>query len=147
MARDLVDREQSLRVVLGRAEAAFVAAGLLPVDAELLVVLMVGTAGSDAWVDMFRGAPTLFVALEMVGEPMSDELLVTHELVHVAHYREQLPSLASEPQLRDQVGFRVWAEGLAVAGTRLLVPDRSEAATFRSAAMVGLRIVVRSFRS
>jgi len=130
LAGDLADREQRLRLMLHRAEAAFVAAGLLSAGDELPVVLMVGTAGSDAWVDVFRGVPTLFVALEMVSGPTTDELLLTHELVHVAHYRRQVLALASDPHLREQVGFRVWAEGLAVTGTRMLMPGRAETAYF-----------------
>lgn len=127
LAAEVARREQRLRVVLARIEAEFVSLGLLSSGTDLPVVLLVGTGHSDAWVDIFRDAPTMFVALEMVGDPPDDEFLATHELVHVAHYQKQWPTVSSQPQLRDQVAFRVWAEGLAVAGTRLLNPGHPDA--------------------
>jgi hypothetical protein len=36
--------------------------------------------------EVCRQTPTLFVALEMLDDPPSVELLATHECLHVAHY-------------------------------------------------------------
>ncbi|WP_394214375.1 hypothetical protein [Brachybacterium vulturis] len=99
-------------------------------DHDLDVVLMVGTGGSDAWVSVVGDRPVLFVALEMLGDPERDTLLVLHELVHVVHVRALLPRLQADPGLEHHVGMRVWLEGVAVAGTRRLRPGLPDSAYF-----------------
>jgi hypothetical protein len=136
LARIVAHREAQLRETLTRTEEQFRRLGLLPADADVSVVLFVGTGHSDAWVEVFRQAPTLFVALEMFGDPPSVELLATHECLHVAHYRSLSRLLSSRPHLTDHVGFRIWAEGLAVAGTRLLRPGHDDAAYLLGVALL-----------
>lgn len=122
LAPQLEVRQARIRAALERADVDAADYGLIAGDATINVVLLVGTRASDAWVDVFHGQPTLFVALEMLDDPDNDELLVMHEVIHIAHYHALWQVLASQSDLRNEVGFRVWAEGLAVAGTRRLRP-------------------------
>lgn len=57
--------------------------GLLAPAVVVSAVLMVGTNHSDAWVDVFRAGPTLFVALETLTDATRSEVLIVHEFVHV----------------------------------------------------------------
>ncbi|WP_114906900.1 hypothetical protein [Ornithinimicrobium murale] len=125
-APGVVEREAWVHTALKAAAEDLAAHGLMDADQSLDVVLMVGTGHSDAWVKIIHGIPVLFVALEMLQDPERDALLVLHELIHVVHVRALLPLLATQPALEDHVGMRVWLEGLAVAGTRLLRPGRPD---------------------
>lgn len=125
---ELDAREDRVLSELQKASDDFTDLGLIPDNTALDVVLMVGTGDSDAWVDVLHDRPTLFVALEMLREPPADGLLAVHELVHVVHMRALWSSFVPAPELRDHVGLRVWAEGLAVAGTRLLRPGHEDSA-------------------
>lgn len=113
---DLDAREDRMLRELDAASADFVRLGLIPHDTDLDVVLMVGVGDSDARVDALRGTPTLFVALEMLREPPADALLAVHELGHVGHMRALWSRFATEPELCDHVGMRVWAEGSGGGG-------------------------------
>jgi arginine/ornithine N-succinyltransferase beta subunit len=48
--------------------------GLLAPAVVVSAVLMVGTNHSDAWVDVFRAGPTLFVALETLTDATRSEV-------------------------------------------------------------------------
>lgn len=128
LAPTIIEREARVRSTLDGAYQDFVARGLMEAEDPLDVVLMVGAGHSDAWVKITKGNPVLFVALEMLPEPERDSLLVLHELIHVVHVRALLPLLEAHPSVPDQVGMRVWLEGLAVAATRLLRPGHPDAA-------------------
>lgn len=128
LAPQIDQRQARVLAALDRACEDAVRHGLIAEDATINVVVMVGSGSSDAWVEAFQGRPTLFVALEMLNDPTQDEVLVMHEVIHLAHYHTLWPILSVQPNLDDQVGFRVWAEGLAVAGTRRLRPGHPNSA-------------------
>ncbi len=100
-----------------RAEHEFSAAGLLD---ELDVVLLVGNGSANGWVSEFYGRQSLFVALELLGAPPYDGVLVSHEALHVAHDRQ---GAATWP---DDVGTCLIQEGIATAASRLLHPGLSD---------------------
>ena len=79
-------REQRAVQLVTDADDRLRQAGLMD-GAEMDVVLLVGGRTSNGWVTTFRGRPTLFLALEFLAEPPYDEILVTHESLHVAHHR------------------------------------------------------------
>lgn len=79
-------------------------------------MLVVGVGSSNGWVASWPDAPTLFLALELLPEPPFDQVLVAHEMIHLAHERRRP---APWP---ETVGTRLFAEGLAGALSRRLVP-------------------------
>lgn len=52
---------------------------------ELDAVFLVGNHTANGWVAEFHGRPSLFVALELLGAPPYDGILVSHEAQHVTH--------------------------------------------------------------
>lgn len=130
LAPEVGERCQRVRHLLDITQDEFVQRGLLAPDVVVSAVLLVGTSHSDAWVDVFRGVPTLFVALETLIDEVRSELLIVHEFVHVAQLLHQLPAFMARPGLRDTVGIRVWAEGLAVATSRIVRPGLGDLAYY-----------------
>lgn len=116
------DRERSTLAVLERVSREFAARGLLP-GGDIPVVLLVGGDSSNGWVTPFRGEPTLFLALEMLGQPPGDEILVNHEAVHLAH---QLAAPDWTQQADLSVAAALFFEGLATALSRVLCPGHSD---------------------
>lgn len=70
---------------------------------------MVGTFGSDGWVDLSDDAATLVIAVEALETTNQAELLVRHEIAHVLH----LQLMAADD--RWDVGDALFEEGLATA--------------------------------
>lgn len=71
------EREARAEALVRQAEEEFSAQGLL-LD-ELDVVLLVGNHTANGWVAELNGRPALFVALESMGAPPYDGILVSHE--------------------------------------------------------------------
>ncbi|QZY30647.1 hypothetical protein [Nocardioides coralli] len=109
--------------LLQTAEQDFRDHGLIDGD-DLNVVLMVGGRSSNGWVADHEGQPTLFLALEYLGLSPYDDLLVVHELTHVAQQR--LSADARDATYTSALALLV--EGSAVTTTRLLRPGFSDSA-------------------
>lgn len=126
VAPDLIDQivaaESRARHLVAQAENDFREAGLL--QGELSVVLLVGAHTSNGWVAEHRGERSLFLALEYLGTPSFDDLLVVHEVSHVV-----------QAQLSPATGARtftsslaVMVEGAAAATSRVLRPGHTDSA-------------------
>lgn len=115
--------ESRARVLLREAEDDFRDRGLLCED-DLHAVLLVGGHTSNGWVAEHAGQRTLFLALEFLGHPPHDDLLVVHELTHVA--QAQL-SVATRAQTYP-ASLAVVVEGVATATTRVVRPGLTDSA-------------------
>ncbi len=126
-APGLLDRihvaERRAEEVLRAAEADFRDLGLL-FDDDLHAVLMVGGGSSNGWVAEHEGRRVLFLALEMLGMPPHDDVLIVHELTHVV--QGQLCEAARARTFTSS--FAVFTEGAAVASTRRIRPGLSDSA-------------------
>ena len=114
--------EVRARHLLAQAEADFQERGLLA--GELSAVLLVGAHTSNGWVAEHNGRRSLFLALEYLGSPPHDDVLVVHELSHVA-----------QAQLSPETGGRTYTsalaamvEGAATATSRALRPGHTDSA-------------------
>jgi hypothetical protein len=124
---DVPRQAATLRVVEARArrlaehaERAFRAEGLI--DDDLDVVLMVGGHTSNGWVTTLEGRDTMFLALEFLGDPPYDGVLVSHEAFHVAHLRH------GAGEWPEDGAASLFQEGLAVAVSRMLHPGLPDSA-------------------
>lgn len=120
LAPAMASIEARARGLAEEAEAFFVAEGLI--DDDLDVVLLVGARTSDGWVTELDGRPTLFLALEFLGDPPYDALLLSHEAFHIAHARHGAETWP------EDCAASLFQEGLAVAVTRDLHPGLSDSA-------------------
>ena len=111
------EREARAEALARQAEQEFRAQGLLH---ELDVVLLVGNHTANGWVAEFHGRQSLFVALELLGGPPYDGVLVSHEALHLAHAHH---GAATWP---DDVGACLIQEGIATAASRVLHPGLSD---------------------
>lgn len=100
-----------------RVEQEFKDQGLLE---ELDLVLLVGNHTSNGWVAEVGGRHCLFLALEYLGDPPFDGVLVSHEAFHVAHIHR---GAAGWP---EDIGSSLVQEGLATAVSRTLNPGLRE---------------------
>ena len=116
------ERERRALDMLERVSRDFAGRGLLP-GKDMPVVLMVGVGSSNGWVTPFRREPTLFLALEFLGQPPGDEILINHETVHLAH---QLAAPQWAQQADSSVAGALFFEGLATAMSRVLCPGHSD---------------------
>ena len=112
--------EDRARRLVQESETFFTAEGLI--DDDLDVVLMVGAHTSNGWVTDLDRRATLFLALEFLGEPPHDAVLLTHEALHVAH------SPHGAQDWPDDCGSDLFQEGLAVAVPREMHPGQSDSA-------------------
>lgn len=113
------EREARAEALARQTEQEFRAQGLLD---ELNVVLLVGNHTANGWIEEFHGRPSMFVALELLGAPPYDGMLVSHEALHLAHMHH---SAATWP---DDVGSHLIQEGIATAASRELHPGLSDSA-------------------
>ena len=120
------EREQRARALLEQVTEDLVATGLLP-DTDVSVVLMVGQHTSNGWVTPFRREPTLFLALEFLGDTPHDDMLIVHEAIHLAHQLAG-PAWVRTPELTT--AGELFFEGLAVAATQALRPGLSDSTYF-----------------
>jgi hypothetical protein len=118
LARTMPAIEERARRLSEEAERFFLAEGLI--DDDLDVVLLVGGHTSNGWVTELDGRSTLFLALELLGEPPYDAVLLTHEAFHVAHAQH-----GAEEWPEDCAGS-LFQEGLAVAVSREVHPGLSD---------------------
>jgi hypothetical protein len=119
-ARTLPVVEARARRLAEHAERSFRAAGLI--DDDLDVVLMVGGHTSNGWVTDLDGRDTVFLALEFLGDPPYDGVLVSHEALHVAHLRR------GAGVWPEDGAASLFQEGLAVAVSRALHPGLPDSA-------------------
>lgn len=112
--------EARARRLAEHAERAFRTAGLI--DDDLDVVLMVGGHTSDGWVTELDGRDTIFLALEYLGDPPYDGVLVSHEAFHVAHARHGAGGWPEDG------AASLFLEGLAVVVSRALHPGLPDSA-------------------
>lgn len=113
------EREHRATEVLTAVQADLTDRGLLTTPAP--VVIMVGVGSSNGWTTTYQGEPTLFLALEVFPDPPFDQVLIAHELIHLAQARHA----GDHP---DRVDCNIFAEGLAVVGSRYVCPGLSPSA-------------------
>jgi hypothetical protein len=113
------EREARAEALARRTEQEFRAQELLD---ELNVVLLVGNHTANGWIEEFHGRQSMFVALELLGAPPYDGMLVSHEALHLAHMHH---GAATWP---DDVGSHLIQEGVATAASRELHPGLSDSA-------------------
>lgn len=111
------EREARAQALARQTEQDFRAQGLLD---ELDVVLLVGNHTANGWIAEFHGRQSLFVALELLGDPPYDGIVISHEAVHLAHMHH---GAATWP---DDVGACLIQEGVATAASRDLHPGLSD---------------------
>jgi hypothetical protein len=85
---------------------------------------MVGGHTSNGWVAEHAGRRSLFLALEFLGLPPYDDLLVVHELTHVAQAEASVATRART----FPASLAVVVEGVATATSRVLRPGLSDSA-------------------
>jgi hypothetical protein len=123
LVEQVVAAEVRAMNLLGRAEADFRTHGLLEGD-DLHAALMVGGHSSNGWVAEHQGLPTLFLALEYLGGPPFDDLLVVHELAHVAQAQRSAATRAPT----FPASLAVMVEGAATTTSRVLRPGFDDGA-------------------
>jgi hypothetical protein len=116
----VLEREARAEALARHAEQEFIAQGLLL--NELDVVFLVGNNTANGWIADFHGRPSLFVALELLGTPPYDGILVSHEALHLAHSHHGAETWP------DNIGASLIQEGIATAASRLLHPGLSDSA-------------------
>lgn len=112
--------EGRVRELIELSERSFRADGLLTDDLD--VVLLVGGHTSNGWVTELGDTVTLFLALEFLGEPPYDGVLVSHESFHIAHARH-----GADTWPEDCAGS-LFQEGFAVAISREIHPGLDDSA-------------------
>ncbi|WFE39635.1 hypothetical protein [Micromonospora sp. WMMD998] len=118
---DLAARAEAVRDLLpaGVADAAG-ALGWSGEGGPVECVVLVGLGRANGWADDLGGRFALFLAVERLGPPDDDGLLVRHEVAHVVHDRRA--------GIRDWpphgVANQLFAEGLATQVTAEIDPGR-----------------------
>jgi hypothetical protein len=112
--------EARARGLIDVTEEAFRSDGLLSDDLD--VVLLVGGHTSNGWVTELGDTVSLFLALEFLGDPPHDGVLVSHEAFHVAHSRH---GAGAWP---EDCAASLFQEGLAVAVSREIHPGLDDSA-------------------
>jgi hypothetical protein len=112
--------ESRARDLVEQSERSFRTDGLLTEDLD--VVLMVGGHTSNGWVAELGETVTLFLALEFLGEPPYDGVLVSHEAFHVAHSRHGADAWPEDG------AASLFQEGIAVAISRETHPGLDDSA-------------------
>lgn len=120
LAPQMAELEARARDLIDLSERSFRADGLL--DDDLDIVLLVGGRTSNGWVTELGDTVSLFLALEFLGEPPYDGVLVSHEAFHVAHSRH---GAATWP---EDCAASLFQEGIAVAISREIHPGLEESA-------------------
>ena len=120
LAPTMREVEQRARSLVQHTERSFRATALL--DDDLDVVLLVGGHTSNGWVTELDGRDVLFLALEFLGDPPYDGVLVSHEAFHVAHARH------GAGEWTEDCSASLFQEGIAVAISRELHPGLPDSA-------------------
>ncbi|WP_405093560.1 hypothetical protein OG767_12550 [Micromonospora sp. NBC_01392] len=118
---DLAARAEAVRGLLpaGVADAAG-ALGWSGQGGPVECVVLVGLHQANGWADDLGGRYALFLAVERLGPPDDDGLLVRHEAAHVVHDRRA--GIRRWPE--HGVATHLFAEGLATQVTAELDPGR-----------------------
>lgn len=80
-------------------------------------VVMVGRFSSNAWADLFEGAPTCFYALELIPDVTTLAIMAAHETTHVLHH-----NVSDVPFDGTTVAEKLMLEGLATLVSEVAVP-------------------------
>ena len=62
--------------------------------------MLVGRFISNAWADLFEGAPTCFYALELIPDVDTLALMAVHETAHTLHFQLSYPLMVRRSQRR-----------------------------------------------
>ncbi len=120
LAPAITAAEARARDLIALSEKSFRADGLLTDDLD--VVLLVGGHTSNGWVTELGETVTLFLALEFLGDPPYDGVLVSHEAFHVAHARH------GAGDWPEDGAASLFQEGLAIAISREIRPGLADSA-------------------
>jgi hypothetical protein len=120
LAPRILALEERARELIALAERSFRDDGLL--DDDLDVVLLVGGHTSNGWVTELGDTVTLFLALEFLGDPPYDGVLVSHEAFHVAHSRH------GAGEWPEDGASALFQEGIATAISREIHPGLADSA-------------------
>ena len=80
-------------------------------------IVLVGRFISNAWADLFEGAPTCFYALELIPDVDTLALMAVHETAHTLHFQ-----LSDLPVDGKTVAETLLLEGLATMTSEIAVP-------------------------
>ena len=122
LVEQVLTAQARARQILAKAENDFREGGLL--QGELSVVLLVGAHTANGWVAEHQGKRSLFLALEYLGTPPYDDVLVVHELSHVVQ-AQLSPATAARTYAASLAAM---VEGAATATSRLLRPGHTDSA-------------------
>jgi hypothetical protein len=123
LAADLASRAEAVRALLPNGLAAVSdAMGWSPGGEPVDCVLLVGLHRANGWADTLDGRYALFLAVEQLGPPGDDRLVVLHEGAHVVH--DRLAAIRDWPE--HGVANNLLAEGLATQVSAELDPGRPD---------------------
>ena len=110
-----------VRQAIADAEGALPSLLGLPPEPSPLHVLMVGTLTTNATIGRVGGDVAVLHCLEWFQSPEGNRVLVAHETTHAWH---ELALGVKPPE--DDAAWTAFYEGVAIAASRALVPDRPE---------------------
>jgi hypothetical protein len=110
-----------VRQAINDVEAAMPSLLGVPPEPSPLHVLMVGTLSTNATVGRVGDEVAVFHCLEWFQSPEGTRVLVAHETTHAWHELK----LGRKPP-EDDAAWVAFSEGVAIAASRALVPDRPE---------------------
>jgi hypothetical protein len=120
---DLAARADAVRVLLPDSVAAVCdALGWSDPGDPVECVVLVGLHRANGWADTLDGRYALFLAVEEIGPPGDDRLLVLHEAAHVVH--DRLAGIRDWPE--HGVANALLTEGLATQVSAELDPGRPD---------------------
>lgn len=122
-ADDLAARADAVRALLPDGVAAVCGAlGWSDSNDPVECVVLVGIHRANGWADPLAGRYALFLAVEELGPPGDDQLLVLHEAAHVVH--DRLAGIRHWPD--HGVANALLTEGLATQVSAELEPGRPD---------------------
>ncbi|MET7968073.1 hypothetical protein [Micromonospora sp. NPDC005305] len=122
-AADLADRTEAVRALLPSGVAAVCDALAWSDTADPVeCVVLVGLHRANGWADELDGRFALFLAVEQLGPPGDDRLLVLHEAAHVVHDRRA--GIHAWPD--HGVANALFTEGLATQVSAEVDPGRPD---------------------
>jgi hypothetical protein len=122
-AADLVARAEAVRALLPSGVAAVCEAMAWSDIADPIeCVVLVGLDRANGWADELDGRFALFLAVEQLGPPGDDRLLVLHEAAHVVHDRRA--GIHAWPD--HGVANGLFTEGLATQVSAEVDPGRPD---------------------
>lgn len=120
---DLAARSAAVRALLPAGIKAVAEAMDWSTDGDPLdCVVLVGLHRANGWADRLDGRFALFLAVERLGPPGDDRLLVLHEVAHVLH--DRLAAIRDWPP--HGVANTLFVEGLATQASAETAPNRTD---------------------